>query len=347
MTQIPFEYIVYLFLIMVGIALIIILYLIVQRFLEKRMERKRLTYLSKRNETWYTYLFEDGSIERMMVPRHKNDYMFIETLLNDYLTQFSNEDVLNKISHFASLHLKEYYEEQLRSRQWFHRINAMFRIYKFRIEPLYEACIEVENMLTTEEERYQFLKITSLMDYDLFIQYLKTYSTDLSEYDLKNLLLSLSPDFYQKIKQQLSEMDKRLKLSFIDTLAMRGRVDDVLFLENLLKSSDQETRIRSLKSISEIGVVWDYKKYLSFVDSNVWQERLMLAKVLQYFPINITFPTLEKLTRDEIFIVRQEACETIRKGENGLHLLKEIVETSPDRYAVDAAKEVLARWSNG
>jgi HEAT repeat protein len=115
------------------------------------------------------------------------------------------------------------------------------------------------------------------------------------------------------------------------------------FLENNLSHDDTEIRIRSLKAINEMGMITDLDRYKVFLDSPVWEERLMLAKLLGAFPLEQVYPYLEELLQDENWWVRSQSARTIVNSKDGMSRLEMFIATAQDQYAIEMAQEVLVR----
>ncbi|RKJ24381.1 HEAT repeat domain-containing protein, partial [Butyricicoccus sp. 1XD8-22] len=54
-------------------------------------------------------------------------------------------------------------------------------------------------------------------------------------------------------------------------------------------------------------------RYIPFVSSDIWEERLMAAKLLQNVPLKGSLSYLEKLLEDESWLVRTQAAQAIEK----------------------------------
>jgi HEAT repeat protein len=99
--------------------------------------------------------------------------------------------------------------------------------------------------------------------------------------------------------------------------------------------------IRSLKAINEIGIVFDMEPYKVFLNSPIWEERLMLAKLLGVFSLEEAYPYLEQLLQDENWWVRSNAARSIGNSKDGRSRLEMFIATAHDQYAIDMAREVL------
>lgn len=116
-------------------------------------------------------------------------------------------------------------------------------------------------------------------------------------------------------------------------------------MESCLHNDDAEIRIRTLKAIFEIGIITDLDKYLPFITSQIWEERLMMAKLLGALPISITSSYLQELLEDENWWVRTQAAKSIGRNKDGKIVLQSYINSSNDRYAIEMANQVLGKES--
>ena len=172
-----------------------------------------------------------------------------------------------------------------------------------------------------------------------------TMEGNLSENDYKKLLIELDDESLKKLVHQFNEWNSSFQYGLITVIGKKIDVSALAFLEGKLNSDDPEVRIRTLKAINKIGAITNLEMYLSFVDSSIWEERLMVARLFRNISFEKALPYLKKLIQDESWWVRSEAAQTINQSRYGKEALKEIIENSSDPFAIDMAREYFKRGS--
>lgn len=69
----------------------------------------------------------------------------------------------------------------------------------------------------------------------------------------------------------------------------------------------------------------------------------MVTKLMGRLPLEEAFPYFQRLLEDESWWVRAEAAKTAGKIKWGKEKLREFVETTSDRYAMEMVNEVLRK----
>ena len=320
-------------------------YLSIKRLIEGYQLEKKSNYVNGKQNEWYRYFRGEKEFSPLLIPNNKYEIQGVEEIFLAYLTNLSNDTIQDKIKQFSNQYLKHHYQKLLRSRKWSTRMNAMYRIADFHIDSLLSECEKREGKKLSKEENFHLLKIYSIFHKSKFINRFLTLSETFSEYEYKKLLMGVSPEILEGLITRIEELPLPCQYSIIDTLGIKRNEDNLPFLEARLKNGDAEIRIRALKAIHEIGIILNQEEYLSFADSSIWEERLMITKLLGNLPLDDTLPYLEKLLQDESWWVRSQAAKTIGNGKNGNEMLQAFIETATDKYAVDIAYEVLRKGS--
>lgn len=221
-------------------------------------------------------------------------------------------------------------------------MNALYRIISLGIDSLADECKELEKRTKlSTEERFQLLVIHSMFDEASFIKEFANLSIKLSEYEYKKLLIGFNSEILEKLTHQINDFPEEYQYYFIDVLGISRNLDFLPFLESNLSHENPEIRIRSLKAINEIGIVSNLEIYKVFINSPIWEERLMLAKLLGVFSLEEAYPYLEQLLQDENWWVRSNAARSIGNSKDGRSRLEVFIATAQDQYAIDMAREVL------
>ncbi|MCL1697396.1 MULTISPECIES: HEAT repeat domain-containing protein [unclassified Lysinibacillus] len=336
------------FLLKVIVVLLVILflftvYLLFQRRREIRFAETRDTFLQNYSLPWYNYLINDENFSIVLVPRGKAQVAAVEIIFSSYLKNILDEKVEQKIKEFSNLYLKEFYEKDLSSRRWSIRMNALYRIADFKIDELLNACQQFEKSKISEEENFQLLKIYSLFQPELFIEKIKELTVHYSESEYRRLFVLLEDDIFIRLFEDFDSWTKNIQFAAIDTAAVKRNMQYIDQLKQLLTHEVPEIQIRALKGLYEIGVIDEIDPYVPFVTSDMWEVRLMVAKIFKHVPLNYSYTYLEQLLEDENWWVRSQAAKTIAENKEGIAKLQQFMESSNDQYAIEMAQESVVR----
>ena len=326
------------------ILAILSIYILLNGAKENAALRKKERYLQSNEELWYRYFKDEIDLPAELIPKDDADIQAVEEIFFSYVQNLSSPVVKEKIQKFSNQYLWQHYLKLLSSKKWSLRMNALYRVVSFEIDSLFDECKKLEKRPeVSPEERYFLLVIRSIFDEAGFIEEFTNLSTDLSEYEYKKLLIGFDSEVLEQLTCQMSDFPEEYQYYFIDVLGIKRNLNFVPFLESNLYHENVEIRIRSLKAINEIGIVDDLDKYKVFLNSPIWEERMMLAKLLGAFPLEEVYPFLEQLLQDNNWWVRSNAARSISHSKDGKSRLERFIETAQDRYAIEMAREVLGR----
>ncbi len=324
------------------ILAILSVYIVIKSMKEKAFAKRIKAYIQSKEELWYRYFNNEIALPQVLIPNNDIEMQAVEEIFLAYVKNISNSGIKEKIRKFSNQYLRQYYLKLLLSNKWSLRMNTLYRIIDFNIDSLAAECQKLRKRAKlSPEELFQLLIIYSIFDEPGFIKEFVSFSTKLSEYEYKKMLIGFNSEILEQLIYQIHEFPVEYQYYFIDILGISRNLEFLPFLENNLSHENSEIRVRSLKAINEIGVVTNLDKYKQFANSPVWEERLMLAKILGAFPLEQVYPYLEKLLQDENWWVRSQAAQTIGKSKDGKSRLKAFIATSQDQYAIEMACEVL------
>ncbi len=327
-----------LFLILVMISI----YIVLNNAKEKAVAEKIHIYIENKQNLWYRYLNDEIPLPQELIPNNNIEIKAIEVIFLAYVENVSNPSIKEKIRKYSNKYLRQYYLGLLSSKRWSLRMNALYRIISFGKDSLADECKKLEKRAKlSPEERFQLLVIQSAFDEANFVKEFANLSIKLSEYEYKKLLIGFNSDILKKMTHHMKDFPEEYQYYFIDVLGISRSLDFLPFLENNLSHKNPEIRIRSLKAINEIGIVSDMEPYKVFLNSPIWEERLMLAKLLGVFSLEEAYPYLEQLLQDENWWVRSNAARSIGNSKDGRSRLEMFIATAHDQYAIDMAREVL------
>lgn len=325
------------------VLFIFLMYLLVQRQRESYFEKVRDRYLQNYSQLWYDYLFNNALFSIVLVPRGRAQVEAIEKIFSSYLKNIRNEQVELKIKQFSNQYLKAFYEKDLSSRRWSIRMNALYRIADLQIDELLTKCQEFEKNNITDEEHFQLLKIYSLFQPELFMEKIKNSNVNYAESQYRRLFVLLDDNVFIRFFHDFNSLSANMQFAVIDTAAVKRKMEYLDELKNLLDHDTSEINIRALKGLYEIGIIDEIDPFIPFVTSEMWEARLMVAKIFKHVPLTYTYSYLEQLLQDENWWVRSQAAKTIVEDRHGIAQLQQFIESSNDQYAIEMAQEIAAR----
>lgn len=128
------------------ILLTLFLYLFIQRLRQNRFEHKIQTYIKNHMDEWNNYLLNEQA-EVSIIPSpsiSSADKTAIDRIFSHYVQNIKDEDILDKIAHYAQLNLQKFYLKKLHSKNWGERISTLHKISDFKMSFLVP---EVEHLL--------------------------------------------------------------------------------------------------------------------------------------------------------------------------------------------------------
>ncbi|WP_332646496.1 HEAT repeat domain-containing protein [Lysinibacillus sp. 54212] len=326
---------------------IIFFYLIFKRYFETRREEKIQRYISEYSDIWYKYLIYGTAKERLIPTRANKTYLAIaiDRIFTNYTKTINNEDVINRMSHFAELNFQEYYRKMLKSKNWGVRMNILYRVIDFKLAfliPDLEKTLR-NNKCQSEEEYLLMLHAISLYNPNLFLKHFYHPEYLFREFEYKTILSYLEESYIEEFIDTFDSLPYNLQIALLDYLSFGTNMDHnyLQFYESLLQHDDEEIRIRTLKAISNFGTISRLDAYLPFATSQNWEERMMLAKLLLHADEDQALPVLQLLLCDSSWWVRKQAALTLSKLKNGIQILQETITAGHDEYAAEMAKEIL------
>lgn len=325
-----------------ALLVILIVYIAYKRFTQQRLFATRDAYMERYELCWYRYLVENEPFDDAIIPKTKGAFLAVEQLLLAYVDNVADAQIQQKISDFAQRYLSNYYRHMLAQHKWSRRMNALYRIHDFQLHSLLAPCIALyDKKATTREERYVLMAIFAKYARETFEQHLFTKCYAFSEFEYRRIYVTLPKAQLLDLVTNIERLPTAsAQYALIDTL---GAMKDLQYVEQLtllLGAEDAELRIRVLKNLHALSWIDDMTLYEPFVHSVIWEERLMVAKILQHVPLAYSEGMLSVLLEDENWWVRQQAAETMMRDPN---VLKRNMETTTDRFAKDIAQQVLTK----
>lgn len=338
--------------IIVGIILgigvcVVILYLLLKRFMQKKREQFIETYFRKYLDAWYDYLVL-GKENVSLTLSHRKSYMTflaVDRIFSHYVTTIKNENVIARIGHYAEVHFLKQYKDMLKSDNWGIRMNALYRIFH------YDLTFLVDDVRTyLKKGRFQnfedyslMLKIMAKYDETLVISHLLKPKLPLQQYEYKHIVFYLPQHYFERLINHYDDMPQPLKISLLEYFSYKPDMEPQFlhFYEGQLQSEDPEIRIRALKAIHKFGLITDISLYEPFMTSPLWEERMLFTRIVTSSDLHYATDKLRQLICDPSWWVRKRAAYALFHLKNGQQILHDIIAEGKDPYAVEAAKEIL------
>lgn len=317
-------------------------YLLIRKARENKRQKRIKQYKANYSASVYDYLVT-GDSKRLLRPSGKERKVAIEELLSEFADVLEGEDEKKNLANYAALYLTESYRKQLKSRQWSKRMNTLFLIEDFYMDGLVEDVKKsiVDNPRATKEEVVQSLSIVARFKNSELCYYIDLKSEQLLEFDLRNILRRLEDDACAILLDDFKNYPPAFQYALLEKMGNSKNVAYTSFLESTYQKYDGEIKIRALKAIVKIGFVQDITDYLPLCDSPLWQERMLVARLLKIEQDQRALNCLKKLLHDQSWWVRSQAGESLADSPDGFQILTTIIEESQDAYARDMASEWL------
>lgn len=337
-------------LLLIIVVLLIILFamfflLVFYRMREVKNKKKIKGYIEERQVDWYEYLLGEGMPMEALKPEGLLELEAIDELFFRFSYHFASDEINDKVNAFAAQYMSDYYNQGLTNRRSGVRINTLNKINLFNLSFMLDI------VLKQLQKKKKFSKIEYILMYEViskfsemdFVAHFISPKVPLGEFDYKKLLMELDETQISLLAEDFNELPEVLQLTTVEIVGVRHYLDWLPLLHQCLDSSVQELRIRALKSIAELEVADALKLYEEFSHSEVWEERLMTAKIFRSAPTEVALPVLNHLIKDSSYQVRAQAAKSMKSLKNGQQALYSIITTSSDEFAVDVAEEMFGK----
>ncbi|WP_135557648.1 HEAT repeat domain-containing protein [Paenibacillus cymbidii] len=297
-----------------------------------------------------------GENSRRLMPRRKWEWRTLEMYLTHRLRVGGTLAEQERIYRLAGDVYGPLYRNQLLDRRTRIRQHALAHIALFHMDRLQpEVSAFLHRSRLQPEEWWGALRALAAFQDKLAAEWLLGRHGKLplsSEHRYRQVLMALGTELLEELIEQFDEADKALQRNLIDVLRTRNiRTERCLALyERLLLSPSDELRVRALKAAANFGYLSQGAEdalLARYVDwrGYPWPERLMAARLMGEVRNAGYRSLLEQMIGDEAYAVRIEAAQAIgRYPQGGTHLAR-IAGQHPDRYAREAAGEMLERRS--
>ena len=320
---------------------ILTLYLFLQKGRHATFQQNVKTYVKDNERKWYDILIQQKDVQIADIPKKKFEFVGLERIFLMYLKHYQVTSSSFRISQYANNYMTNYYRDLLHEPRWSKKMNALHRVYDFRLVGLLQDCEKINYKELDADMQLQLFKIFARMSPKRLLKILLDEQWTLSEMDYRQIFMSVEDDTFKQLTVRFEELPLQGKTALIETLHTQQKFEYIDWLTNNLQHPVSEVRIRTLKALYQMKYVESIQLFEPFTHSDIWEERMMTAKLMRYFPIEQAHPFLEKLLEDSHYTVRLEASQSfanIKDGENWLQLF---LNTSTDQYAIEMVKATL------
>ncbi|KIL42012.1 hypothetical protein SD70_03940 [Gordoniibacillus kamchatkensis] len=327
----------------------LLVYLVVRKALDNRRSRIVARYEEELRVKMYRYL-QEGRLMRNMLP-HGNRYKFaaLEALLAHYRTLLSGSDIQKQIAAFAELAFADIYRKRLYGRQWSLRMNTLYYIDKFAMRSFERELVRLTEAgrLQTQAEFELVLSILASFASDELLPLLSRSAGRISEAMCREILLRVPEERFEPFVARFDSLPPQLQYGVLDVIGLKRGTERIGFLLANLTGTGAELRIRALKALSQMPLLETRADYVNHAASDLWQERMMAAKLFAVVRDRRFLPVLEQLLADSVWWVRQQAAQSILSFHDGRSVLAKVAAFGADRFARDTAEEYLEKEGSG
>lgn len=328
------------------LLLLFSLYLTILRLLEKWRMQKEEAYVIRAKDVWMNYLFYGGEWNDSLIPENTYEMKAAERFLVKILNNTYIEGTQQKIYLFANDYMASYYQAMLRSPEWSHRMNGLYRALDFRLVSVAEKHIErwERKKVATIEEDYYLSLLKILTGKTTALQLLKEEAHHFSEHQNRALLLKLDSRPFDDLVKTYEFLPVSVKLALIDVIGEKNHIIYQDFLQRKLQTEDTlEIRIRLLKALDRIGYLQEKQVVVPFLNSPNWEERMLATRLIGTFPLKDSQHYLLPRLEDASWWVRSTSARAIIRQKGGISVLTDYKNHTNDRFAIEVIEEQLMK----
>lgn len=341
------DYILQLFLFMLGINFILFIFLLIRKmymkiliskkeYLEKKYEEQILSYISNR----------DKSI--IIIPRTKLEIGVFRNLLLNYSSLLTGEtkELLNDFAAKDSL-IADIRKKLLSNNPWKKRIGA-YQAGEFGFDEFSEILLK---QLKTSDKELFYITSRALIKlggklYIKQVLYQAVKEAKMEKNNILTLVELVEEDINDILDEAMAEDNAFLNAIALEIYGQRQYMEAVFWIDKMISSPYKEVRIASLKAAEALGDIGDNEyinKILSLEFDQEWEVRAFLAKFLKKVKTDNSVEGLKRLMKDMNWFVRYNAANSLaEQGEKGIKALIDLL-NSEDKFARDKAKEMIQK----
>lgn len=341
------DYILQLFLFMLGINFILFIFLLIRKIYTKILTNKK-EYLEKKYEEQILSYISNHDKSIIIIPRTKLEIRVFRNLLLNYSSLLTGEtkELLNDFAAKDSL-IADIRKKLLSNNPWKKRIGA-YQAGEFGFDEFSEILLK---QLKTSDKELFYITSRALIKLGgkLYIKQVLYQAVNEAKMEKNNILTLVElveEDINDILDQAMTQDNAFLNAIALEIYGQRQYMEAVFWIDKMISSPYKEVRIASLKAAEALGDIGDNEyinKILSLEFDQEWEVRAFLAKFLKKVKTDNSVEGLKRLMKDMNWFVRYNAANSLaEQGEKGIKALIDLL-NSEDKFARDKAKEMIQK----
>lgn len=341
------DYILQLFLFMLGINFILFIFLLIRKMYMKILTNKK-EYLEKKYEEQILSYISNHDKSIIIIPRTKLEIRVFRNLLLNYSSLLTGEtkELLNDFAAKDSL-IADIRKKLLSNNPWKKRIGA-YQAGEFGFDEFSEILLK---QLKTSDKELFYITSRALIKlggklYIKQVLYQAVKEAKMEKNNILTLVELVEEDINDILDEAMAEDNAFLNAIALEIYGQRQYMEAVFWIDKMISSPYKEVRIASLKAAEALGDIGDNEyinKILSLEFDQEWEVRAFLAKFLKKVKTDNSVEGLKRLMKDMNWFVRYNAANSLaEQGEKGIKALIDLL-NSEDKFARDKAKEMIQK----
>lgn len=341
------DYILQLFLFMLGINFILFIFLLIRKMYMKILISKK-EYLEKKYEEQILSYISNHDKSIIIIPRTKLEIGVFRNLLLNYSSLLTGEtkELLNDFAAKDSL-IADIRKKLLSNNPWKKRIGA-YQAGEFGFDEFSEILLK---QLKTSDKELFYITSRALIKlggklYIKQVLYQAVKEAKMEKNNILTLVELVEEDINDILDEAMTQDNAFLNAIALEIYGQRQYMEAVFWIDKMISSPYKEVRIASLKAAEALGDIGDNEyinKILSLEFDQEWEVRAFLAKFLKKVKTDNSVEGLKRLMKDMNWFVRYNAANSLaEQGEKGIKALIDLL-NSEDKFARDKAKEMIQK----
>lgn len=341
------DYILQLFLFMLGVNFILFIFLLIRKIYTKILTNKK-EYLEKKYEEQILNYISNHDKSIIIIPRTKLEIRVFRSLLLNYSSLLTGEtkELLNDFAAKDSL-IADIRKKLLSNNPWKKRIGA-YQAGEFGFDEFSEILLK---QLKTSDKELFYITSRALIKlggklYIKQVLYQAVKEAKMEKNNILTLVELVEEDINDILDEAMTEDNAFLNAIALEIYGQRQYMEAVFWIDKMISSPYKEVRIASLKAAEALGDIGDNEyinKILSLEFDQEWEVRAFLAKFLKKVKTDNSVEGLKRLMKDMNWFVRYNAANSLaEQGEKGIKALIDLL-NSEDKFARDKAKEMIQK----
>lgn len=265
------------------------------------------------------------------------DLKILEGVIFDYIKYLKGNSKLRIVKIAKNSGIVDKNIKRLKSGPWWIRANGANKLGVMEIKeaiPLLIQNLNSNNYELMFESAEALIRISGTSHLKNIIYSLCNNSRSL-EKRILDLIDGIEEDIYESMKDLIENGEDNHKVIGLKALGYRKDYRVIPFIVDLINHKNKEVRIATLIAAEKIGDIGDLKyfyKIISKVNDESWEVRYFLAKTLRNFFDRKSIETLEKLIKDDNYLVGHSAGESLlQQGDEGKIVLSQLLLIEDDK----------------